>query len=122
MHFQSVIRFLYLGYLNGTEFPSMDLEQSFGENNVTMTVSFNLERGCDRARSGITYGLLFTSDSSVVSEQTKRIVSSNNQSMQLTVSYNSQYNLSVFSNLCGHELQSEIIHIFYGEYVCQLLY
>ena len=88
----------------------MGLEQSFGENNVTMTVSLDLEKGCNR--SGIIYGLIFTSDSSIASEQTKKIVSDN---MQLTVSYNSQYNLSVFSNLCGHELQSEIVHIFYGE-------
>ena len=113
INFIHLIHLLYLEYLNGTKLPSIGLEQSFGENNVTMTVSLDLERGCNRP--GIIYGLLFTSDSSVVSEPTKGIISGYNQSTQLTVFYNSQYNLSVFSNLCGHELQSEVIHIFYGE-------
>jgi hypothetical protein len=108
----------YLEYLNETELPSMGLEQYFGENNVTMTVSLDLER--EYNRSGIIYSILFTTSSALAVEQTERIIFSDNKSMQLTVSYNSQYNISVFSNLCGHELQSEIIQIFYGK--CQLWY
>ena len=77
-----------------------------------MTVTLDLEGAYNR--SGIIYGIIITS--SAVSEQTERVVSGN-MNIQLTMSYNSQYNLSVFSNLCGNKLQSELIHIFYGEYI-----
>ena len=108
----NIIHLLYLEYLNETELPSIDLEQSFGENNVTLTVLVDLERVHNM--SGLIYGILFTTLTS--SAQMERIIIiSDNTSIYLIVSYNSHYNLSVFSNLCGHELQSNPIHIFYGE-------
>ena len=113
----NIIHLFYPDYLNETQLPSIDLEQSFGENNVTLTVSVDLERA---HMSGLIYGILFTTSTS--STQMERIIIiSDNTNIYLIVSYNSHYNLSVFSNLCGHELQSDPMHTFYGEdYITKL--
>ena len=92
-------------------------EQTFGEDNVVLMVTLDL--GGMHNIYGIIYGVSITS----VSEQMKSVVSSqSNTSVQLTVSYNLEYNLSTFAMLCSHEIQSELIHLFYGEHVSQSSY
>ena len=89
-------------------FEVITIEQSFGENNIALMVTLDFER--IQNRYGIIYGVLLTS----VSEQIK-IEVSGHASVQLTMSYNSMYNLSFFAMLCAYEMHSDPIHLFYGE-------
>ena len=85
---------------------------------LTLTVSLDLESMHNR--SGLIYGVLFTTSCAQTERIIILIITSGNVSMHLIVSYMTLtiYNLSVFSSHCGHELQSDHhpMHTFYGEH------
>ena len=90
------------------------VEPSFGEENVTLRLSLELE-GMQSMIDCLTYGAMFTS----LFEEMIRVFSGGNgsASVELTMLYNAQYNLTTFIALCGYKNQSDTLSLFYSELV-----
>ena len=87
------------------------VEPSFGEENVTLTVTVD---GIQSMIDDLTYGVIFASSF----EEIVRVVpSGNDTSVELTMLYNIEYNVSTFATLCGFESRSYVLSLFYGEFI-----
>ena len=104
----------HTGYLN-TNFDAMiAVEPSFGEENITLTVTLD---GIQSMIGGLTFGATFTSSFGEIIN----FSGGNDAGVELIMLYNIKYNLTAFTALCGYENQLETLSLFYSEYsVCAI--
>ena len=95
----------------------IDLNQSFWENNVTTYID-SITRSGEHAQQ-VWFNLWRVIHNIMCTDGKNYNINYHIWQYEHApdcVLYDSHYNLSVFSNLCGHELQSDPMHIFYGEH------
>ena len=85
------------------------VEPSFGEDNVTLTVTLEEMQSMIH---GLTYGVEFASSFEEIIEE---FSGGSDASVELTMLYNTEYNLSTYSTLCGLKSRSHALNLFYGE-------
>ena len=100
----------YTGCLN-TSLDIIAIEPLFGEENVTLTVILD---GRKSMIHGITYGVEFISSFEEIIISGSKIASIYH--VQLTMLYNTEYNLTTFVILCGFESRSQPLSLFYSEF------
>ena len=81
------------------------VKQSFEEAQLTVMLTLQTPN-----QYNVIYGVFLSSDS-----EFRKVPSSKNMSIQLALSYNTQYNLSTFAILCGKEIQSNPVRLFFGK-------
>ena len=93
-------------------------EQSFHKSNVTLRLYLERTISTEFSCYGLLiHGVQFISSLAVDREQIMVDFFGNNTTViELSISYNIWYNLTVFATLCGHTARSETINLFYGEY------
>lgn len=82
-------------------------EQSLNFEEAQLTVMLTLQT---QNQYSVIYGVFLTSDS-----EFRKVRSSKNMSIQFALCYNTQYNLSTFAMLCGKEIQSTPVSLFFGK-------
>ena len=97
----------YTGRLNNIT----TIEPLFGEENVTLTVILD---GIKSMIHGITYGVRFVSSFEEIIAFGNKLTSVYH--VQLTMLYNTEYNLTTFVILCGFESRSQPLSLFYSEF------
>ena len=101
-----------IGYID-TSLGMIAVEPSFGEENVTLTVTLD---GMQTMVDGLAYGVVFTSS---FEEIIGVFSDGNDASIELTMLYNIEYNLSTFATLCGFENRSNVLNLLYGEFIME---
>ena len=90
-------------YLNSLEVETAVL--NFGVDDITVTLSWAEQE------SDMSYNV------TVVPQVTMRLIpGSKRASVQLTIFYNTLYNVSIVATLCGHNIFSTAIGLSYGEF------
>ena len=87
------------------------VEALFREENITLTVT---PEGIQSMIHGLTYGVELASP---FGEIIKVFSGGSDASIELTMLYNTEYNLSTYSILCGFESRSHPLSLFYGEFI-----
>ena len=104
---------IHTGYLN-TSLDTIAVEPSFREENITLRLSLETE-GMPSMMDGLTYSAIFTSSFAEII----RVFSGSNDSasVELTMLYNVQYNVTTSIALCGYENRSDALSLFYSELI-----
>ena len=87
------------------------VEALFREENITLTVT---PEGIQSMIHGLTYGVELASS---FGETIKVFSGGSDLSIELTILYNTEYNLNTYSTLCGFECWSRPLNLFYGEFI-----
>ena len=101
---------VYLHTLDLTE-----IEPSFGESNVTLRVTLEDNNNKLNMIDGLIYGVVLTSSFEEVAKVLSDASNGDGSSIEIIMLYNTEYNLSTFTSLCGFENQSYVLSLFYSE-------
>ena len=100
---------LVTDFLNAPEIRAS--QRLFGQNNVTISLVMRMPT------QNASYGTLYNISLSITPDPIGDIVSTESNYVQLTLLYNTRYNVSAVATLCRESSDTTYIELFYGKSV-----